>query len=72
MLDSTSFCLKTTQRVSPPYSPNLETDWTSSFPVQNDKLVIVPHLLLAPEGTVVKLAEHEFAHRPSPSPEAML
>ena len=42
--------------------------WTSSFLVQSDKLAIVPHLLLAPAGTVVKPAEHEFVHRPSPSP----
>ena len=46
-------------------------NWTSSFLVQCDKLSIVLHLLLAPVGTVVKPAEHEFAHRPSPSPEAV-
>ena len=39
--------------------------------MQSDKLVIVPHFLLAPVGTVVKSTEHEFAHRPSPSPEAV-
>ena len=33
--------------------------------------MIVPHFLLAPVGTVVKPAEHEFAHRPSPSLEAV-
>ena len=34
-------------------------------------LSIVLHLLLAPVGTVVKPAEHEVAHRPSPSSEAV-
>ena len=70
-LDSTCFfCLKPTRRVSP-YLSDLEVNWTSSFPAQSDKLVIIPHLLLAPVGTVVRPAEHEFAHRPSPSPEAV-
>ena len=39
---------------------------TSSFLVQSDKLVIGPHLLLSPASTVVKPAEHEFAHHPNP------
>ena len=46
-------------------------NWTSSFLVQSDKLVIVLHLLLAPVYTVVKPAEREFAHRPSPSREVV-
>ena len=46
-------------------------NWTSSFLVESDTLVIVLHLLLAPVGTVVKPTEHEFAHRISPSPEAV-
>ena len=46
-------------------------NWTSSFVMQSYKLVIVPYLLHAPVGRVVKLAEHEFAHHPSPSPEAV-
>ena len=33
--------------------------------------MIVPHLLLAAVGTVVKPAQHEFANRPSPSPETV-
>ena len=41
-------------------------NWTSSFLVQSDKLAIVPHLLLAPVGTVVKPQEHEVAHRLRP------
>ena len=45
-------------------------NWTSSFLVQSDKLAIVLHLLLAPAGTVVKPAECEVAHRPSPTPGA--
>ena len=49
----------------------LTSTWTSSFLVQSDQLAIVPHLLLAPLGTVVKPAQHEFACRPSPSPEAV-
>ena len=43
-------------------------NWTSSFLFQSDKLAIVLHLLLAPASTVTRPAEHEFAHRPSPSP----
>ena len=39
---------------------------TSSFLDQSDKLVIGPHLLLSPASTVVKPAEHEFAHHPNP------
>ena len=69
-LDSTCFCLKPTRRVSP-YLSDLEVNWTSSFLAQSDKLVIIPHLLLAPVGTVVRPAEHEFAHRLSPSPETV-
>ena len=65
LLDSTSSCLKTTQQVSP-YSSELEKNWTSSFLVHSDKLVIGPHLLLSPASTVVKPAEHEFAHHPNP------
>ena len=42
-------------------------NWTSRVLVQSDKLAIVQHLRLAPVGTVVKLAEHEAAHRPSDS-----
>ena len=33
--------------------------------------MIVAHFLLTPVGIVAKPAEHEFAHRPSPSPEAV-
>ena len=40
-------------------------NWTSSFLLKSDELVIGPHLLLVPVGTVVKPAEHEFAHRPN-------
>ena len=39
---------------------------TSSFLSQSDKLAIGPHL---PLYTVVKPAEREFAHRPSPTQE---
>ena len=46
-------------------------NWTSSFPVQSDKLAIVLHLLLTPVSTVVKPTEHEVAHRPSPIPGAV-
>ena len=67
-LDSTYFGLRSTQLVSP-YLPDLVMDWTSCFLVQSDKVAIVPHLLLAPVGTVVKPADHEFAHRPSPIQE---
>ena len=45
--------------------------WTSRFLVQSDKLAIGPHLLVAPTFTVVKTAERESAHRPSPSPGAV-
>ena len=63
-LDSTYSGLKTLRQVSL-YLSDLERNCTSSFLVQSDKLAIVLHLLLAPVGTVVKPAEHEFAHRPS-------
>ena len=43
-------------------------NWTSSFLVQADKLAIVLHLFLAPVSTEAKSAEHEVAHRLSPSP----
>ena len=36
------------------------------FLFQSDKLSVVPHLLLAPIGTAVKPAEHEFVCRRSP------
>ena len=58
----------TTHRVSP-YLADPEMNWTSSFLVQSDKLAVVPHLPLAPGGTVGKPAEHESRHRPGPSPE---
>ena len=61
------FGSKTTRQVSL-YSSDLEINWTSSFVVQIDKLAIFLHLLLAPEGTVVKPAEHEVAHCLSPIP----
>ena len=68
-LDSTYFGLRSTQRVSP-YLPDLVMDWTSCFLVQSDKVAIVPHLLLAPKGTVVKSQQiTKFAHRPSPIQE---
>ena len=57
----------TTHRVSP-YLADPEMNWTSSFLLQSDKLGIVPHLPLAPGGTVGKPAEHESGHRPRPSP----
>ena len=41
------------------YLSDLEMNWTSSFLVLSDKLALVLHLLLAPEGTVVKPAGHE-------------
>ena len=69
-LDSTYFRLKTTRQVSL-YLSDLEMNWTSSFLVQSDKLAIVLHLLLAPVGTVVMPAEHEVAHRLSPSQGAV-
>ena len=43
----------------------MEMNLTSHLLFQSEKFVIVPHLLLAPLNTVVKLAEHEFARRPS-------
>ena len=43
-------------------------NWTSSFLVQSDKLAILLHLFLAPASRAVKSAEHEVAHRQSPSP----
>ena len=46
-------------------------NWTSSFLVQSDKLALVLHLLLAPEGTGVKPAEHEVVRRLSPIPGAV-
>ena len=58
----------TTHRVSP-YLADPEMNWTSSFLLKSDKLAIVPHLPLAPGGTVGQPAEHESGHRPSPSPE---
>ena len=69
-LDSTYFCSKTMRKVSL-YLSDLEMNWTSCFLVQSDKLVIVPHLLLAPVDTVVKPAEHESAHLSSASPGAV-
>ena len=39
---------------------------TSRFLLQSDKLAIGPHLLLAP---ACKPAEHEIAHRQSPTQE---
>ena len=42
---------------------------TPSFLLQSDKLVIGQHLLLSPASTVVKPAEHEFAHHPHPIQE---
>ena len=65
-----NFCLKKQRQVSLHLS-DLEMNWTSSFLVQSDKLAIVLHLLLAPVATVVKPAEHEVAHRLSPSPGAV-
>ena len=38
-------------------------NWTSNFLLQSDKLAIVPHLPVAPVGTVVKPAEQESGHR---------
>ena len=75
LLDSTPFCLKTAQRVSP-YSPSQrvsqcfhDTDMnlTLSFLSESDQLVINQHLLLAPAITLVKPACSVFAHRPNPS-----
>ena len=43
-------------------------NWTSSFLVQSDKLVIVLHLLLAPVGRVVMPGEHEVVRHRSPTP----
>ena len=43
-------------------------NWTYSFLVQIDKVVIVLYLLLAPVGTVVRPAEHEVAHLLGPRP----
>ena len=68
-LDSTYSGLKTMQQVSR-YLSDLEMNWTSGFLFWRDKLAIVPHLLLAPVGTVVKPAEHEVAHRLGPIPGA--
>ena len=62
------FFLNTTRRVSP-YSSDLEMNLTSSFLLQSDELAIGPHLLVAPACTVVKPAEHEFAHLLSPTQE---
>ena len=45
-------------------------NWTSRFLVQSDKLAIVLHLLLAPEGTVAKPAAHEVVRRLSSIPGA--
>ena len=42
---------------------------TPSFLLQSDKLVIGLHLLLSPARTVLKPAEHEFAHHPNPIQE---
>ena len=64
------FMIQPTRKVSMNLS-DLEMNWTSSFLVQSDKLVIVLHLLLAPLYTVVKPAEREFAHRRSPSLEVV-
>ena len=58
----------TTHRVCP-YLADPEMNWTSSFLLKSDKLAMVPHLPVAPGGTVEKPAEHESGHRPSPSPE---
>ena len=69
-LDSNYFCLTTMRQVSL-YLSDPVMNWTSSFFVQSHKLAIVPHLLLAPVGTVVKPAEHEFVRRPSPIPGAV-
>ena len=69
-LDSTCPGLKTMRQVSL-YLPDLEMNWTSSFLVQSDRLAIVLHLLLGRVFAVVKPAEHEFAHRPRQSPEAV-
>ena len=49
---------------------DLEMNWTSSFLVQSDKLVIVLHLLLAPVSTVVKPAEFEVVRHQGPLPVA--
>ena len=66
--DSIFLCLKTTRRVSR-YSSELERNLTMSVLWQSDKLVFGPHLLLSPASTVVKPAEHEFAHHPNPIQE---
>ena len=77
LLGSTSFCLKTAQRVSP-YSPLLrvspyflesEMNLTQNFLLRSDKLVIGQHLLLSPVNTVVKRAWSVLAHRPNPIQE---
>ena len=69
--DSTYFDLKTLRQVSLyRQASDLEMNWTSSFLVQGDKLVIVLHLLLAPVCTVVQPAEHEFVRHRSPLPVA--
>ena len=69
MFDSTCSGFKTLRQISL-FLSDLEMNWASSFLVQSDKLAIVLHLLLAPEGTVVKLAEHEVVRRQSPIPGA--
>ena len=68
-LASTYSGLKTLRQVSL-YLSDLEMNWTPRFHVQGDKLAIVLHLLLAPEGTVVKPAEHEVVRRLSSIPGA--
>ena len=67
------FCLKTTRRVSPYFSElEMTLTLTLSFLLHSDKLVIGPHLLLSPASTVVKPAEHEFAHHPHPTADTRL
>ena len=73
LLDSTFFCLKTAQRVSP-YSPSLrvspcslesEMNLTLSFHLRSDTLVIGQYLLFSPVSAVVKSVWSVFAHRPN-------
>ena len=70
-LSSTYFGFKTLRQVSLRLQlSDLEINWTASFLVQSDKLAIVLHLLQAPEGTVVKPAEHEVVRHQCPIPDA--
>ena len=68
-LDSTFFAWKTATSFTVQNGSWHELD--IKFLVQSDQLAIVLHFLLAPVASVVKPAEHEDAHRLSPSPGAV-